>query len=109
MLVETFFASELFGKRNHCPGRGSVAVTRPEGATSLAMESAGSPTPLARSRTRMPGAKMGGLENGFGGAIGERGDLGRAICARRRRSCRRSTPDEDARGTSGFLPNQARS
>src|SRR6266513_4469073 len=35
----------------------SVAVTRPEGATSLAMESAGSPTPLARSRTRMPGRR----------------------------------------------------
>src|SRR2546430_8845934 len=33
------------------------SVTRPEGATSLAMESAGSPTPLARSRTRMPGKR----------------------------------------------------
>src|SRR5437867_315854 len=34
---------------------------------------------------------------------------GRAICARRRRSCRRSIPGEDARETSGFLPNRLRS
>ncbi len=56
MLVMPFLRASS-SAREIIPGPRSVAVTRPVGATSAAMESAGSPTPLARSRTRMPGRR----------------------------------------------------
>jgi len=72
---DAFLAREFFGKRNHARaeiGRSHTA----RWSNFHGNRKRGIANATGKIENAHAGAKMGGLENGFGGATGERGDLG---------------------------------